>query len=1125
MKRFLKVWIIILVLVELSFNLTSQIQIPFNSEFRYLKGSDAITLPENWNQLLFKDKLWNRGNAPFRLGEGIEGTELSDMRYNYSTLYLRKSFVVNDTSNLKYIEIQADYDDGFILWMNGNQVGSYNAPKQPTYTSVAPSYREAGPILKFFINPKDVNLVPGKNIIAIQCFNQYLDGSDFYFDISVTALPDIAGNPQINFSHQAGFYSSPFELIVTNEDTSYTMLYTLDGSTPESSLTSFSSKSPLVIQVNPDNQTGRGKTPAFIVRASLYKSGYNPTKPVTNTYIFLDNVKTQKYPGGSWPSNVNDQYYYYPMHQYIVNSPVYGPLINDALLALPSISISAGYLDLFGVGGIYSHARKRGPEWERECSVELINPDNTRQFMVNAGLRIRGGASREGSNPKHSFRLFFKEQYGMAKQEYPWFGDEGASTFDKMDLRTAQNYAWNSTESAKLRNTFLRDIYSRDVQRESGQPYSRGRFYHLYLNGMYWGIYQTDERTEAHYAESYFGGKAEDYDVIKVTPEKFPYKTELADGNYDAWREIYNMCQQGFRTNADYFRLEGKDGYGNPVKGSRVWVDIDNLIDYMMIIFYTGNFDAPTSSFDGNKMPNNYYAILNRNNKGKGFVFLTHDSEHSMMIEPVYACSGLDEDRVNIANRNDWYKMQVATLEDFHPQWLHYKLSNIKEYRVRFADKTYKYLNDGGLFTPASVEKLLRSRMDEIDTAIIAESARWGGAYANPPLNKETWLTEVNKILTQFIPQRTDIVKQQLLTAGLYPKYSAPVVSAFDTLITESNYRLTNPISIHLTNQNSEGTIYYTLNGSDPRYTGGSVSPDALTATNAMDITISSSLIFNARIKAGTEWSALKQINFINSTEDFSYLKITEINYHPMDYINGTDTINGKDLEFIEMKNTGSAAINISGIKFDSAVSYTVPSNILLAPGGFYVIASKPSDFYAFYGVYPSGNFSRNLSNGGEQILLTDSQGSEIFSVTYDDAAPWPAQADGEGYTLAAKEINPTGDPGSSDYWRSSYMMFGSPFADDIFTSNFDILSRSKPEIYPNPVSDNLIISLPDIDLSANSSVKIYSRYGNLIFNRRIADNATIIDMQSLNIPGGMYIIELNIDGHIYTEKILYFTR
>ena len=124
------------------------------------------------------------------------------------------------------------------------------------------------------------------------------------------------------------------------------------------------------------------------------------------------------------------------------------------------------------------------------------------------------------------------------------------------------------------------------------------------------------------------------------------------------------MCQKGFKSNADYFRIEGKDQSGNPVKGGEIMVDLDNLIDFMLVIFYTGNFDSPTASFMKNKSANNFYAIDNREDKSEGFTFYMHDAEHSLFDEPHGPGIGLYEDRVNIGERTDDMRMEVSDLSD-----------------------------------------------------------------------------------------------------------------------------------------------------------------------------------------------------------------------------------------------------------------------------------------------------------------------------------------------------------------------------------------------------------------------------------------------------------------------------
>ena len=96
----------------------------------------------------------------------------------------------------------------------------------------------------------------------------------------------------------------------------------------------------------------------------------------------------------------------------------------------------------------------------------------------------------------------------MPKLRYPLFGDEGAEEFEGVDLRTSQNYSWSyEGGNGDSHDTFVREVFSRDTQRDMGQPYTRSRYYHLYINGHYWGLFQTQERPEASYAAIVFRGR------------------------------------------------------------------------------------------------------------------------------------------------------------------------------------------------------------------------------------------------------------------------------------------------------------------------------------------------------------------------------------------------------------------------------------------------------------------------------------------------------------------------------------------------------------------------------------------------------------------------------------------
>jgi len=89
----------------------------------------------------------------------------------------------------------------------------------------------------------------------------------------------------------------------------------------------------------------------------------------------------------------------------------------------------------------------------------------------------------------------------------------------------------------------------------------------------------------------------------------------------------------------------------------------------MINIFYTGNFDSPTSAYGENQGPNNFYTIYNRKDKSNGFKFFVHDAEHVMMINPTGPGIGINENRVEPVNMN------VGDFYSFHPQWLHHKLT------------------------------------------------------------------------------------------------------------------------------------------------------------------------------------------------------------------------------------------------------------------------------------------------------------------------------------------------------------------------------------------------------------------------------------------------------------------
>jgi hypothetical protein len=153
-------------------------------------------------------------------------------------------------------------------------------------------------------------------------------------------------------------------------------------------------------------------------------------------------------------------------------------------------------------------------------------------------------------------------------------------------------------------------------------------------------------------------------------------------------------------------------------------------------------------------------------------------------------------------------------------------------------------------------------------------------------------------------------------------------------------------------------------------------------------------------------------------------LRISEIMYNPPD----RDRANGGELEFIELYNPGDDAVALEGMAFVTGVDYAFPSGASLEPDAYWVLAASAPAFQARYGFAPDGEYSGQLKNGGETLVLQDAQGATLLTQPYDDDPPWPCGADGGDFSLvladpAAPEL------GSS--WRISTELGGSPGGPD----------------------------------------------------------------------------------------------
>ena len=204
---------------------------------------------------------------------------------------------------------------------------------------------------------------------------------------------------------------------------------------------------------------------------------------------------------------------------------------------------------------------RMGFNWERPGSIELIYPDGTKGFQVNAGIRIRGGYSRSTGNPKHAFRFFFREEYGDAKLSI-----RCSATTARTRLIPSTCAPFRTIPGA-LKETAAGSLSGTNSPATPSWPWAtlenEGEYYHLYINGQYWGLFNTDERPEASYGATYFGGSPADYDTIKVAPDT-GYTIYATDGDLGAWTRLWNAAKAGLASDAAYQKIQGNNPDGTP---------------------------------------------------------------------------------------------------------------------------------------------------------------------------------------------------------------------------------------------------------------------------------------------------------------------------------------------------------------------------------------------------------------------------------------------------------------------------------------------------------------------------------------------------------------------------------
>lgn len=834
----------------------------------------------------------------------------------------------------------------------------------------------------------------------------------------------------VDFSHERGFYTESFDLEINVSGYQVSVKYTLDGSEPTE-----------INGINPANVnsfTIAGIDRTTVVRVYAYNIEEKISR--THTYIFVDDVFSQNnnsvineltYPvewgyGSNYIGVINCRTqaadYDMTIDNCITNVPDYQQKLIDGLMEIPTIAISLDKYQVFGPdSGIYVFPVEKSDacytlpnnvhSWERKASVEIFNDvqdGDTLELQVNAGLEMSGASTRYLDFYKHSFKLKFRSEYGAGKLKYPLYGDEASDRFESIQLRMVGQSSPHDFRSERRREPqFHKDHWTKQLQKKlSGYGTSpTSKFFHLFINGIYWGMYDVTERPDAHFMADYYGGLPEDYDVIKVKEVKDGTDT-VYNKMFELGHAMYDTVQINTFTTRPVPNENRANHFYNEVKNV---LDIDNFLDYSLLNLLLVNTDY---------IENNWWVARNAQ-KNEKFQFFVWDAEIILNYAGI--------------NRTIYTNGDSGVKFKYHPIDLNQRLLDVPAYKIKFADNIQCHcIEDDGVLKTENLIASYKETEQKIHNATLLEFARWGDARKLESDFEQICYDAVEETLQKYSADHFPYLLEYMLsyygnpfTHAIFPAYYRLSTSGVPTEIfnfkavqfSKLGGEVANGYQLTLTNLNTTynaagqivplGDIYYTTDGSDPRNVDGSIASTAIKYTNP--IIIDEYKMIKARVFTETFsyrdpstktidnfWTAMCPRDFFPANY-YDDLIINEIHYNPADI----GTISGSNLEFLEIKNRGNNELNISNTILNNGVHYQFPMNTKVPGNGFILLASDSTAVCNNYNCAVDGQYEGKLANSGEKITYARPDGAEIDEVKYDDGAPWNDRPDGGGTSLS----------------------------------------------------------------------------------------------------------------------------
>ena len=962
-----------------------------STQWRYAVGSNSIDT--NWRNLGFNESAWSQGQGGIGYGDGDDQTSVAS---GTRSVMMRKTFNVPDTSDIARIVFQMDYDDGFVAYLNGVEIARVNlgvAGVRPAWNELAPGTMEA----KIYqgLQPDSFNLDmsfirtilrQGNNVLAVEVHNQSTSSNDLtarpFLSFGLKSPGSTYGSlPSWFRVPPTDYYNADFKLSRTGET-----VYLTDGSRSVIDQQAYTN-------IELDNSWGRSSdgsgswclfgtpTPNASNSGSSCYSGYASIPIFSLSPGFYPSTRwlnlTTTTPGGQIRYTTNGD-----------DPTTSSRLYSSSVLIDTTQTVRA---KVFAPGMLPSQTITNSYFIDEDIDLPIwtITTDYDNLWDYNTGIYVMGpGAS---SSSPYFGANFWQDWEKPAAIEY-WDKDKNRLLRFNADIEIYGNYSrakpqksfniklsdkygtgeinlpmystkpWlDKTDDIVLRNsgTDWNKVHFRDAFMERGLKSTYSGYLAadpvvLFLNGEFWGVYTNHENHDGNWIGNNFGYKSDEIDYLKEDGSTMTIK----EGSDTSFWALYNYATtQSPSTQAYYNYIDAR-------------LDLKAYADYFIAETYYNNGD-----WIGD-WTNNIKLWRPREAGGK-WRYLVYDLDFGCGLSgasPTENRLGMALNPSAFSNSSNMFDAITdnPTFKNYfinryadliNTIFLEDSLDNIiQEYESEMSHDMQQHFQQWG-----STNSDWQDYIDEAETFI-----RRRAAYARDQIESEFGLTSQVTLTLQVDPPGAGRIEISTITPATYP-WSGVYFRGNNVTVTAIP---------------------------NPGYTFDEFSSTTLGSHNhnqSANANFTSSQTITARFNGSSR------------TPD---LDISEINFNSDSAYDAGD--------WVEIKNNGNYEIDLSGWSIRDAQDnhrYVFPTGTTIPANGYLVIAE---DMEKFDAQHPSvanviGPTGFNFSNSEDQIRLSDWRDDLVLMLYYQDVAPWPSGADGDGYTY--ERANFSGDPSDGNNW------------------------------------------------------------------------------------------------------------